>query len=663
MAFARHQQSKVAFVGEIKATVTIEQGGSSATTAQSAVENIGGMSVSLIGAPNGVLGLDSKGKVPKENDPRIFDTIAGPKSLIPGNTGVYEITNYDSKRIYLVTSDDGTVSRNNALISFTPYAGNLSDFATFVVNNRFITIPLNATLPLITKPSIVQPANNSTVSPKYAVFESSVFKTLDNALKHKATDWRIGNNSSFSTLLHQETVTEGHMTRLFVGSTVLIASTDFYISVRYRADNQETGSEVVSSWSDPIKFSKGVLSAISKEVGQIVSGTPTTDGFFGKVVTTASAADDSILTAVADFANSCVDIYRLSKLTNLLTLEKRITSPSADISLKYAISATLSPDGTFLAVSAPGFKTGTPIKGAVYLYERGAGKTWDQIAILEGSNSSGFVTADYKSIAVSTLANRVVAAEPLYDSGQGKAVVFVKNVSSWTPYSLTVPTAYASYGQAMFGKDVVAVSPNSNKIAISCRTAADTFSLLVFKANGSNWDFEGSVGPFRFQGSQLASQGCAEFNDNGTKLVVGIPTAVSVNNEIGGRASVWSFASSSNWTKEAELYEHGLNIKSAGGYYAGSLYGQSVAFSSTAQNLILVGSPGYDSDDVNKNIGRVFSYAYAGGKWVYSGFYSPSNEADEDKFGFSVSCTKDAEALCIAAPGTDTDVGSVFLYR
>lgn len=662
MAFARHQQSRAAFVGEIRTEVTLDKGGSSATTAQAAVENIGGLHVSVIGTPNGVLGLDPRGKIPKENDPRIFDTISGPKTLTAGSTGSYEITNYDSKRTYVITSDDGTVSRSNAFISFTPYSGLLTDVASFEINNRLVTIPLNSGVAPIAKPVIVSPVGNAVVSPKYAVFESSVFRTFDNALKHIATDWRFASNVSFSTLLHQETVTEGNMTRLFVTPNVLSMSTDFYVSVRYRGNNQETGSEVISAWSEPIKFTKGTVASISKEIGELVSNNPTDDGFFGKTVSTASTADNFVLTAVADPANACVDIYSLSTLSNTLNLEKRIPSPSADTSLKFGTSLTLSPDGTFLAVSAPGFKTGTPIKGAIYLYERGASKTWNQIAILEGGNSSGFVSADNKSIAVSTLANRVVASEPLYDSNQGKVLIFVKNVTSWSPYSLTVPTSHAAYGAAMFGKDGVAVSPNSNKIAISCRTSPDTYSVLIFKANGSNWDYEGLAGPFRFRGEPGATQGCLEFNDNGTKLVVGTPTAVSVNNEIGGRASVWNYNSSSGWSKEAELYEHGLNIKSSEGYYAGSLYGHSVAFSSSS-DLVLVGSPGYDSNDINKNIGRVFAYKFAGGKWVYSGFYAPASEADEDKFGYSVSCVKEGHTHAIGVPGSGADVGSVFVYR
>lgn len=667
MPFARHQQSNNAFVGELRTKVDIARGGTSASSKQEAINNLGGISASLIGVPGGVLGLDETGKIPKVNDPRIYDTIDGPAVLLPGVSGTFEITNYDSRRTYAISTTDGTISRNNEFIVFTPSSTFSKDLATFIVNGRTLTVTTVVGAAQIVTPSIVSPVNNSLATSKFVTVLASGFKVLNNSLKFKASDWRVATDQTFSlsSVVFQQTLSTGDRSSLFLGPDVTTLDTELYVSVRYRATNVSTGAEITSNWSSAVKIVISNVSYGYKEVAQLFSNMPLSDSLYGSSVSAAtSSIDDSVIIAASDVENNCVDIYNLSNVTNMLVLEKRITAPSPDTSFKYGSSVTLSPDGKFLAVSAPGYKTATLIKGAIYLYARGAAKNWQQSAILEGDNSSGFVTAQGKSIAVSNDGNRVVASEPGYDSNHGKVLVFVKNTTTWNPLSLTVPSSFASYALTYFGKDAIAVSSNSAKLAITCRTAVDTFTVLIFTANGSSWDYVGNLGNFKFTGNAAVSQCSLEFSHSGDKIVVGVRTATSVNNETGGRVSVWAFDSATGWTKESELYEHGLNIKSGNGTYFGSLYGHSVAFGSVNSSpKIFVGSPGYDNDDVNKNIGRVFAYSYVNGKWTYSGFYGPIGQANEDLFGLSLSCVKEGDCLVVGIPGDQTDVGSVSIYR
>lgn len=667
MAFARHHHSNLAYVGALKKNLKIEDGGSSATDPQTAVSNIGGLHRSIINTPNGILGLDSTGKVGKEHDPRIFDTISGPNLLALGETGVYEITNYGSRRTYVISSTDGILTRTNASISFTPALDLISDTATFEVNGRTIKINLNPSATIINKPVILSPGNNTNTSSKYVTIVSSVYRTLNSEYIFKASDWKIAKDGLFSatSLLHQQTLTSGNLNTLFINNDITSLAEDLYVTVRYRGNSYETGDELISAWSDIIKFSTSADNLLTKEIAAIKSTVPTDSGFFGKSVSTASiASDNCVVTAIGDPVNNCVNIYSLSNTTNTLTLEKTLTPSTSDLSFRYGNTVALSPDGLYLAVSSPGFKTATPIKGAVYLYERGVSKNWTLVHTLEGDNSSGLASSENKCIAVSNLGNRVIMAEPMYDSNQGKVILLIKNTTSWAPYTIAVPTAFAGYGQAYFGKDAVAVSSNGNKIAITCRTAVKSFSVLIFKRNSSStWDYEGQLGTgFNFRGSVDNAQCALEFNNAGTRLAVGLPTTVSVNNETGGRVNIWAF-DSSTWVKEGDLYEHGLNIKSSEDLYSGSMYGYSLAFSTSAQDIVFIGSPGYDSNDVNKNIGRVFVYKLIANKWTYSGFYAPSSDANEDKFGYSLSAVKEGDCLTIGVPGSEANVGSVVIYR
>lgn len=95
----------------------IELGGTGATTAATALQNLGGAAAAALDQVNGLAQLDANTKVKVENLPSINvapeDRVEGlgqdaPYTVFIGQTAKFLISNYDSQRQYDLTTTVGT---------------------------------------------------------------------------------------------------------------------------------------------------------------------------------------------------------------------------------------------------------------------------------------------------------------------------------------------------------------------------------------------------------------------------------------------------------------------------------------------------------------------------------------------------------------------------
>lgn len=90
-----------------------DKGGTSGSTPEDAVDNLGGVHRSKLGVPGGVLRADARGNIPEEilGDMTAFGySVDGPLSLVHGEIADYFITNFSSHRPLIVSVTAGSVS-------------------------------------------------------------------------------------------------------------------------------------------------------------------------------------------------------------------------------------------------------------------------------------------------------------------------------------------------------------------------------------------------------------------------------------------------------------------------------------------------------------------------------------------------------------------------
>lgn len=117
----RNINRPVADASGITKIVPVELGGFGSTNADEAAANIAAASSSLLGLPNGLAQLDEDGKISLENfpSPTMFaPTLKGPTKVNPGERVIYEITNWEPGKSYIVSATAGSVSIAGNQVAF-----------------------------------------------------------------------------------------------------------------------------------------------------------------------------------------------------------------------------------------------------------------------------------------------------------------------------------------------------------------------------------------------------------------------------------------------------------------------------------------------------------------------------------------------------------------
>lgn len=153
----RQLQQTDPFITGFTEVASIDEGGTGASSVEGAVQNLGGISRHLLGAPNGILQADERGFIPvailKEVGFTVGYAIEGPASLTPGNVSVYRITNFNSLSDPTVSVSAGSVVLSGEELYVTaPYSG---EEVILTVGERRIKIPIYPEGPI--PPKIVYP--------------------------------------------------------------------------------------------------------------------------------------------------------------------------------------------------------------------------------------------------------------------------------------------------------------------------------------------------------------------------------------------------------------------------------------------------------------------------------------------------------------------------
>ncbi|MEW6434285.1 MAG: cadherin-like beta sandwich domain-containing protein [Myxococcota bacterium] len=345
-------------------------------------------------------------------------------------------------------------------------------------------------------------------------------------------------------------------------------------------------------------------------------------------------------------------------------------------------SAALSRDGNTLVVGAPGDDaTGGAVMngGAAFVFQRVAG-TWRLVQTLRASNA-GALDAFGSSVAISAHGAVIAIGAPKEDSDgagdneaaadSGAVYVFRASAGAWTEEARLKATLVGA-GDG-FGASV-AVSGDGQVIAAggpdedgglpgidndaSDDTAPSAGAVWIFR-HGTAWAQEAYVKASNPDARDRFGVAVA-LNDDGSVVAVGATGESSAATTIDGlpdddsalnAGAVYVFRKATTW---AQLVR--LKASNAG---AGDVLGASVAISGDGKTVV-AGAWGEDSgrvgvdgpdDDTADLAGAAYVFVEAASGWQQAARLKASNADSGDRFGQSVSVSRDGQSVVVGAPG------------
>lgn len=266
----------------------------------------------------------------------------------------------------------------------------------------------------------------------------------------------------------------------------------------------------------------------------------------------------------------------------------------------FGFSVALSPDGSMLAVGAPGmFASGYTQSGMVHFYD------WSGSAWLPRTSVADPDPAAYRrfgvAVAMSADGSTLVVGSPLYDAAYtntGAVYTFDWNgIDTWTLRGTRLE-AYDAYQNVLFGKSV-SLSSDGNVLAVGSRrdaTFLDQGGVYVYDRSGSSWTQRGDVLlPSDTEASDLFGHAIA-LNESATTLAV---SAYGWDNSVGDQGGVYLFdVSGLGWTQRGSVIEEAVPS-------APSQFGEAVALNDAG--VLLISASGYS------DTGGVYVFDGAGG--------------------------------------------------
>ena len=380
-----------------------------------------------------------------------------------------------------------------------------------------------------------------------------------------------------------------------------------------------------------------------------------------------------------------------AELTDLIG---RLVASNSGGSSQFGESVSISADGNTLAVGAIGDdSSSTGINsvptnndsnsGAVYVFRRNGG-IWTQQAYIKASNAdpndnfgrSVSLSADGNSLAVgvpfeASIATGINGAQNNNSGFQvGAVYLFRFNASS----NSWLQQAYIKASNAgipdRFGLSV-AISDDGNTLAVGAPLeGSSSMGINGPKNDGSS--FSGAAYIFRFSTSTNAwfqqafvkasnTGGSDNFgisvslNTDGNTLAVGASSEAGPSNNLIGSGAAYVFRSDgSNWSQQAYIKATNASI---GDNFGLSLSlnddGNTLAVSAPFENSSSTGINSVPNNNTT-NTGAVYVFQFnSSGVWTQQAYIKASNPDEEDKFGGSMSLSRDGNTLVVGAINED----------
>jgi hypothetical protein len=308
----------------------------------------------------------------------------------------------------------------------------------------------------------------------------------------------------------------------------------------------------------------------------------------------------------------------------------KVTASDAAANDFFGNSVSIS--GDYAIVGAPFDNNST---GAAYVFSR-SGNGWSEQTKLTASNAAA---GDEFGISVAISGDYAIVGAHFKNSGTGAAYVFHRSGSTWPEQDIL--TASDGMQSDLFG---FSTSITSNHVIVGAWNHNNTTgSAYVFNRSGNVWSEQAKL---------TASNAAAgdEFGYSvglhGDYAVVG---ATQISNNGSGTAYVYQ-RTGNTWPEQDILTAAGLN--------AGDKFGISVDISG---DYVIVGATGDDDDGMDA--GAAFIFVRSGISWMEQIKLSGSGNSTGDQFGISVSISGDNATIGSHLDADDTNSGVVYVFN
>jgi hypothetical protein len=308
-------------IDETLYSVQIENGGTSARSADQAAENIGLITESMVDKQVAVLSSDQT--VQAKNYPLTIQDSSlpiffGETSFVAGTSLVVQIANYDANVSYVVDAsrmpntnyvlqgDEITLTAKLNMQSNEVLVINGREFH-FTIISKIVQRPVLINLPLVDYGSYIEVAGNIPYNLQH--FVSSAFSETSGTLSHAYTVWAISKVEDFS----QSELTENRPEyKLDWPAGPMVPSTIYYLTFAH------VGSDgTMSAWSPKYKFTTAQMAVIfapfvtsprREQTGVALSPLLQSDDPYCEGFNPVHLATDWQIATDADFTNLVLDV-------------------------------------------------------------------------------------------------------------------------------------------------------------------------------------------------------------------------------------------------------------------------------------------------------------------------------------------------------------------
>jgi hypothetical protein len=625
-------------------TVGIDLGGTDASTAPNALIKLGGVPLSEIDNINKPIRLDNAGNLPSHLLPLYLLSVSvkGPRSVVISSTNTYLITDYSSDKDYTVTAPTGTVTLNTTTNpgEITYIAPGTVGQAGFLINGRAIDVTVKASgSNAVIQPQLLAPQMGTSSLGPGVTFYSSPFEVDSGTGAHAQSDWEVATNSNFS-LANIVASSYNSNSNLTSFSVSLIANTDFWVRVRYKASGYTD-----SIWSRPVQFrtkdSYLPTVEIQAYVAEDRSRVSVAVSDNGNTVVFGNFADTS-----NGFDAGAVLIYTKSG-SNWIQSSKLLAGDGGPYDM-FGHTVGISGDGNTIAVGCPYDNNSS---GSVYIFAR-SGTNWNQQAKLTFSESQ---VGSYFGWSLDLSENGSVLAagapgQTHTSSGAlriGACVMYKRTGSSWQEQIKLLPNSVIAASPPFSAGQSVAVSGDGLRVIFGSSgetndSIQQSGAAYVYVASASSWLLEQRISPAGAENISRGSFGsCVEINSDGSAMFVsatGQPFTES--------SAPLRFGAVYNYVRSGSSWSVSNKIQASDGLMS-NLFGLSMK-TNFEGNVLIVGAPKQSIPSMFE-CGEAYIFSKVGVSWVERNRLFASDKAANKQFGTSVSLSGDSVVAPIAS--------------
>lgn len=232
---------------DVEGIVPVLKGGTDADNGPQALANLGLVAISKIGSPLGPIPInETTGMIESGYFNNLFSSsveIQGKMVLDPNESTVFEITNYDSRLVYTVTADYGTITISGSTITYTA-PNTLNASIGFTINDVYFSLDLTLSEKIPNTPTITEPSVDFSGNSNSVFFVSSDWSSNYTDDIHYSSDWQIATDPDFLVIVSEALEVTSQKTTFSL--TTAVAGNIYYVRVRHKG-----GFGSSSEWSLP----------------------------------------------------------------------------------------------------------------------------------------------------------------------------------------------------------------------------------------------------------------------------------------------------------------------------------------------------------------------------------------------------------------------------